>query len=283
MELAKKIPVFNKRAENLPEILITLYEYQVPVTRAIWYLKIIAYSANLNEVKKIKRQQTVDVSSEWTLPLVRFMREIFYRLQFIEQYHNQQAQKMEASGAVANPQSGNPLATSNLSLESFMNVESLSSILLPTVTHSYLSEQKLNCLWQFTNQIIRAMLDQNLLDKQMVLESMLDLLEKNSNGFTHYGQAGAMHQRASQQASTHFIPSNSKNSLIFFEMNTIKLLLTNITQNMHHFLQSELLSRRLAYFSCKRLSHMFNEFSQLYFDKQVKEIKRYAITSASLK
>lgn len=51
-KLAKKIPVFNKRADNFPEILITLYEYKVSITRAVWYLKImvLACSTNFNEV-----------------------------------------------------------------------------------------------------------------------------------------------------------------------------------------------------------------------------------------
>ena len=42
---------------------------------------------------------------------------------------------------------------------------------------------------------------------------------------------------------------------------------------MHHFLQSELLSRRLAYFCCKRISHMFNEYSQCFFEKSIKQLK----------
>ncbi len=158
MKLSKKIPVFNKRAENLPEILITLYEYQVPLSRAVWYLKIINLT-NLNEVKKIKRQQTIDVSSEWTLPLVKFMREIFYRLQYIEQYNYQQAQKSgndpTGSFTPAANTNNNPLSTSNFSLENFMNVETLSLILLPVVTHSYLTEQKLVCLWHFTSKLMR--------------------------------------------------------------------------------------------------------------------------------
>ncbi len=134
-KLAKKIPVFNKRADNLPEILITLYEYKVPITRAVWYLKImvLAYSANLNDVAKKKRQPNVDVSSEWSLPLIKFLREIFSRLQNLDQ---------------SNSNSFN-------SLESFMNVDNLSSILLPVITHSYLSEQKLKCLWNFTSKIMR--------------------------------------------------------------------------------------------------------------------------------
>lgn len=52
-KLAKKIPVFNKKAENLPEILITLYEYRVPISRAVWYLKImvLAQATSMNEVQ----------------------------------------------------------------------------------------------------------------------------------------------------------------------------------------------------------------------------------------
>ena len=42
---------------------------------------------------------------------------------------------------------------------------------------------------------------------------------------------------------------------------------------MHHFLQSELLSRRLAYFCCKRIAHMFNEYSQCFFEKSIKQLK----------
>ncbi len=151
MKLAKKIPVFNKRADNLPEILITLYEYQVPLTRAVWYLKIIAYSTNMNEVKKKKGPQTLEVSSEWSIPLVKFMRDIFYRMQYIDQYNYQQLNNPNpiASNNV------NPLSTSNLTLENFMNVENLNLIMLPIITVNYLTEKKLKSLWHFTSQLIR--------------------------------------------------------------------------------------------------------------------------------
>jgi hypothetical protein len=141
-KLSKKIPVFNKRADNLPEILITLYEYQVPITRAVWYLKIMVLgcSANLNEVNKKKRQPNIDVSSEWSIPIVRFLRETLNRLIYIEQHSN-------------NP---TPIHyNSQLSLESFMNVENLSLILLPIINHTYLSESKLKCLWGFTTKLMR--------------------------------------------------------------------------------------------------------------------------------
>jgi hypothetical protein len=36
------------------------------------------------------------------------------------------------------------------------------------------------------------------------------------------------------------------------------LLLNLVVQNINHYLQSELLSRRLAYYCCKKLSSLFN-------------------------
>jgi hypothetical protein len=107
---------------------------------------VLACSANLNEVNKKKRQPTIDVSSEWSIPLVRFLRETLSRLQFIE-----------ASGLSANAANGNAVIHfgSQLSLESFMNVENLSLILLPIINHTYLTENKLKCLWNFTTKLMR--------------------------------------------------------------------------------------------------------------------------------
>jgi hypothetical protein len=42
---------------------------------------------------------------------------------------------------------------------------------------------------------------------------------------------------------------------------------------MYYFLQSELLSRRLAYYCCKRLSAIFNEFSNCFFEKTLKKLQ----------
>ena len=42
---------------------------------------------------------------------------------------------------------------------------------------------------------------------------------------------------------------------------------------MYYFLQSELLSRRLAYYCCKRLSVIFNEFSNCFFEKTLKKLQ----------
>lgn len=72
-------------------------------------------------------------------------------------------------------------------------------------------------------------MDQNLLDKQLILETLLDLLEKNPNGFSSQSHQSAqqhLHQRTSSQLNNSFLPG-SKNTLAFFEMSTIKLLLTS--------------------------------------------------------
>ncbi|CAF0769772.1 unnamed protein product, partial [Brachionus calyciflorus] len=245
IKLAKKIPVFNKRADNLPEILITLYEYQVSISRAVWYLKImvLACTTHLNEANKKKRQTNIDVSSEWSIPLIRLLKEIFYRLQYFE--------------LSAHHHHGHHGLPPNMTLESFMNVENLNLILLPVINHSYLTEKKLKCLWSFTTKIMRAMLDQNLLDKQYILESLIDLLEKSTT---------SLNLSKSQQT---FFANNTNDTFL-----TNRFLLSTISQNMYHFLQSEILCRRLAYFCCKRISNLFNEYSNVFFEKILKQIQQ---------
>lgn len=41
---------------------------------------------------------------------------------------------------------------------------------------------------------------------------------------------------------------------------------------MFHFIQSELLSRRVAHFCCKRIAILFNEYTQGHFDKALKQL-----------
>jgi hypothetical protein len=160
MKLAKKIPVFNRRAENLPEILITLYEYHVPVVRAVWYIKMLAtQSTNSNEVQKKKRQPNQDPSCEWTQPLVKLLKDIFNRMK-------------------DHQQSGQQSATAQASIESFLNTENSNLTLLTNITNSYLSDEKVKGLWDYATKLMRAMLDQNLLDKQLILDLLLDLFER---------------------------------------------------------------------------------------------------------
>lgn len=50
---------------------------------------------------------------------------------------------------------------------------------------------------------------------------------------------------------------------------------------MYHFLQSELLSRRLAHFCCKRIAILFNDFTQSQFDKAIKQLQSQTITTTT--
>ena len=144
--------MFNKRADNLPEIIIILHEYQVSITRSVWYLKImvLAYSTNLNEVNKKKRQPNIDAASEWSIPLVKFLNHIYNRLLFIEQ-HFQQNPSLNPSQI----NTASLLNSNNFTLEHFMNVENLNLLLLSNITANYLTENKLRNLWDFTTKLMR--------------------------------------------------------------------------------------------------------------------------------
>ena len=162
MKLAKKIPIFNKRHENLPEIILTLYDYNVPITRSVWYIKMLAgQMTNLNEVQKKKRQTNLDPSNEWTLPLVKFLRELFNRMKETINQPNHVAQVQQHQSMVS-------------TIESFTtNSENNNSVLLS------MTEEKIKNLWDYATKLMRAMLDQNLLDKQLILDFIIDLLEKS--------------------------------------------------------------------------------------------------------
>lgn len=78
------------------------------------------------------------------------------------------------------------------------------------------------------------MLDQNLLDKQFILESLIDLLEKSSNGLMHSqipNQQQQQQQKSSNSAATSALTSSSlvstgTNASSTNEFSTIKLILT---------------------------------------------------------
>ena len=70
--LAKKVPIFNKREE----VLLTLSENQVPMIRAVWFIKMTAaYAAAMSETNKTKKRQAPDSSLEWTQIVVRFLKD----------------------------------------------------------------------------------------------------------------------------------------------------------------------------------------------------------------
>ncbi|XP_046669089.1 mediator of RNA polymerase II transcription subunit 12 isoform X4 [Homalodisca vitripennis] len=71
LSLSKKAPNFNKKEEIFP----LLCEYQVPLMRAAWFIKLSsAYTVAISEAK-IKKRQMPDPTQEWTGTLLKFMKE----------------------------------------------------------------------------------------------------------------------------------------------------------------------------------------------------------------
>jgi len=139
-QLSRKVPIFNKKEE----IFISLYEYQVPMFKAEWFLKMsCAYQIALSESNnKSKKRQLPDPSQEWTNALCRFLREQYQKL--CEYYH----------GLI--PASGSSATAVNTS-----------------VTSDMVPKQ-----WQYYTQLARHLFEGGLLDRHDFLWWLLDLLEK---------------------------------------------------------------------------------------------------------
>jgi hypothetical protein len=126
------------------------------------------------------------------------------------------------------------------------------------------------------------MLDQNLLDKQYILESLIDLLEKSSINTKTSLPINAL----AENSAVKLLLSTSKylfSNLPGYSTLNITFIYSHlkVAQNMHHFLQSELLSRRLAYFCCKRISAMFNEYSQKFFEPTLKQLQQLTLNKST--
>ncbi|KAF4529435.1 hypothetical protein B566_EDAN003531, partial [Ephemera danica] len=80
--LSKRAPNFNKKEE----IFMLLCEYQVPLLRATWFIKLSsAHTVAITEAK-MKKRQLPDPAQEWTQTLTKFMRDQQAKLQ--DHYNN---------------------------------------------------------------------------------------------------------------------------------------------------------------------------------------------------
>ncbi|XP_071052506.1 mediator of RNA polymerase II transcription subunit 12 isoform X3 [Onthophagus taurus] len=190
MILSKKAPNFNKKEE----IFTTLCEYQVPMMRAAWFIKLSsAYTVAVTEAK-MKKRQLPDPTTEWTGTLLKFLKDQIPKLQ---EYYSQ----------VDKPQN-TPVSGSSSDTEQRLAVK----------------------YWMYCTRLLKYMYDEGLLDRQEVLTWILELLEKLRSQPTDDG--------------------------------ILKLFLPLTMQYMDEFVQSELMSRRLAYFCCKKLGYMLNNVAE---------------------
>lgn len=190
--LSKKAPNFNKKEE----IFMLLCEYNVPLIRATWFIKLSsAYTIAVSEAKIKSKRQLPDPTLEWTSTLLKFTKEQLTKLQ--DYYQN-----------------------TNLSMSS---------------SH-YLSmseEQKVSLKqWNYCTTLIKYMYQEGLLDRQEVLQWILDMLERYKSS------------------------SNSEDGLL-------KVLSPLALQYCSEFCQSELLSRKLVYFCSRKLNSICNSVIDL--------------------
>lgn len=221
--LAKKAPSFNKKEE----IFAMLCENQVTMQRAAWFIKLSsAHTAAVSEAK-IKKRQMPDPATEWTGTMIKFLKDLIPKL--MEYYHTGpplEKSSTSSSNQPSNMSSSNNPSNSSLTVPPPLASPASSSILPVPATPQ--EEQKLALKqWSYCTQLCKYMFEEGLLDKHEFLNWILDLFDKLRTQPTEDG--------------------------------ILKLYLPIALSYMQDFVQSEKLSRKLAYLSAKKLSAMITE------------------------
>lgn len=231
ISLAKKAPSFNKKEE----IFTYLSDNQVSMQKAAWFIKLSsAYTVAVSEAK-IKKRQMPDPATEWTGTIIKFMKDLMPKL--AEYYH--QGPLPEKTPALANSTPNTnpitpvtvppPLTSPASSIHSPANASSNpSSVNIVAQNGSLLPEDNKAELkhWNYCSQLCKYLYEEGLLDRHEFLNWVLDLLDRIRS------QPG--------------------------DDGLLKLFLPMTLQYMSDFVQSERLSRRLAFLVCKKLSHVIN-------------------------
>ncbi|OUC47862.1 transcription mediator subunit Med12 [Trichinella nativa] len=174
--LGKRFPFLNKK----DEILYTLAEFNVPMVRVVWFLKMTnAHIAQQQECGKMKKKHMSDPFADWTHLVMKYLRDLCSKLgEFF-----------------------------SLNLEVPMNSE-------------------FECHyrhWQYTTKLTRHLFEEGLLDKEMLLNGLLDIFAEK---------------------------------IYASSFGILKMLVPVLLQFIDGFVMSVLLSRRLVYLACKVLSAM---------------------------
>ncbi|XP_041350095.1 mediator of RNA polymerase II transcription subunit 12-like protein isoform X2 [Gigantopelta aegis] len=140
-QLSRKVPMFNKKEE----IFITLCEYQVPMVRAAWLIKMTAAHSIQTQETRVRRKQAVDPSQDWTSSLNKFLKDQLQKVQ--DHYH----------GGSTGPQT---------------------SFLTATQAPSQVDLETALKHWHFCCRLARHMFNEGLLDRHDFLTFLVDLMEK---------------------------------------------------------------------------------------------------------
>lgn len=182
---------------------------------------------------------------EWTGTLIKFLKDQLVKLQ---DYYYQGDQALLASSIpnMANggtltvpntPNASNSSTSSSSSSSSTATASTTSAISnletnltsssnVPCSSKDDMNEEQKSALkqWQYTLQLAKYMFEEGLLDRQELLLWILEVLDRMRTTPADDG--------------------------------ILKLLLPLALQYLEEFVQSELLSRRLAYLCCKKIAHM---------------------------
>ncbi|XP_076661232.1 mediator complex subunit kohtalo [Halictus rubicundus] len=233
--LAKRAPNFNKKEE----IFMMLCEYQVPMLRAAWFIKLSsAYTVAVSEAK-IKKRQLPDPTTEWTGTLIKFLKDQLSKLQEYYYINIHGTNSISNNGITNNSCNGSSSGSSNSNnSNNTVNNSTSNNNGVPnnppttpnsnnqTAPGNAMNEEHKLALkqWHYCVQLAKYMFEEGLLDRQELLQWILELLDKIKSS-----------------------PS---------EDGILKLLLPLALQYLEEFVQSELLARRLAYLCCRKLAHM---------------------------
>jgi mediator of RNA polymerase II transcription subunit 12 len=221
--LAKKAPSFNKKEE----IFAMLCENQVTMQRAAWFIKLSsAYTVAVSEAK-IKKRQMPDPATEWTGTMIKFLKDLIPKL--MEYYHiGPPIEKNSSSSIGASSNMGSTGGSSGSSLTVPPPLASPASSSLMPLPANPQEEQKLALKqWTYCTQLCKYMFEEGLLDKQEFLSWILDLFDKLRTQPTEDG--------------------------------ILKLYLPLALSYMQDIVQSERLSRKIAYLCAKKLSSLIYE------------------------
>lgn len=222
--LAKKAPSFNKKEE----IFAMLCENQVTMQRAAWFIKLSsAYTVAVSEAK-IKKRQMPDPATEWTGTMIKFLKDLIPKL--MEYYHT--GPPLEKTSSSSNPISSTSSSSSSsgtsLTVPPPLASPAGASASLIPIPATPQEEQKLALKqWTYCTQLCKYMFEEGLLDKHEFLNWILDLFDKLRTQPTEDG--------------------------------ILKLYLPIALSYMQDLVQSERLSRKLAYLVAKKLSTMIHE------------------------
>ncbi|KAG4072103.1 hypothetical protein HA402_015602 [Bradysia odoriphaga] len=226
--LSKRAPSFNKKEDIFPY----LCDNQVSMQKAAWFIKLnSAYTTAVSEAK-IKKRQMPDPTTEWTGTIIKFMKDLIPKLQ--EHYHQSPLpEKPQNFSSNANTPTNNPTVPPSMTVPQPLTSPA-SNIHSPATTSTPSSNQPVGFTvddyktalrqWTYCTQLCKYMFEEGLLDRHEFLNWVLDILDKMKSQ-----------------------PSDD---------GILKLFLPMTMQYMPEFVQSERLSRRLAYMVCKKLSFM---------------------------